>query len=100
MRTVTCKFYLVEFQIKEKKASVSGFYENSALAAMYVLNLYTSAENIITKETGSEIVVTIDNHLISDKDDDNPKCPECLNTVSQNELDVFGGMCEMCTTGL
>jgi Zn finger protein HypA/HybF involved in hydrogenase expression len=24
------------------------------------------------------------------------KCPECLNTVEQDELDMFGGLCEEC----
>lgn len=25
------------------------------------------------------------------------KCPECTNIVTQEELDVFGGLCEECT---
>ncbi len=24
------------------------------------------------------------------------KCPECLETCSQEELDLFGGLCEQC----
>lgn len=27
------------------------------------------------------------------------KCPECLQTCSQDELDMFGGLCEECTNG-
>ena len=25
------------------------------------------------------------------------KCPECLTIVSQDELDMFGGLCEACS---
>lgn len=27
----------------------------------------------------------------------NPICPECLESVDQEELDMFGGMCEECS---
>ncbi len=27
------------------------------------------------------------------------KCPECMNPISQEELDMFGGLCEECTNG-
>lgn len=30
-------------------------------------------------------------------DPDHVKCPECLLTASQEELDMFGGLCEECS---
>lgn len=31
-------------------------------------------------------------------EEDKPKCPECLKTVTWEELELFDGMCETCTT--
>ena len=37
---------------------------------------------------------------MTDKMTDKIECPECLNRVTQEELDMFGGWCETCTEGL
>jgi len=38
-----------------------------------------------------------DNDLLGDVSIPVIKCPECLQTTTQAELDMFGGLCEECS---
>ncbi len=35
--------------------------------------------------------------IIKSMKNENPVCPECLEEVAQEELDIFGGLCETCS---
>lgn len=42
-------------------------------------------------------VLNVIKELLNDNQHSFSKCPECLQPTTQDELDVFGGLCEECS---
>ena len=61
-------------------------------------------EGFIREPDGTAIIAKatkVEKYIeFSDKCRSKKKCPECLENTAQEELDMFGGLCENCTSGV
>lgn len=81
--------------IDEIKETIKECWDIDNMSAYYRDKLINSLNNLECE------VEKLDLHSVSNNEAESEvavvKCPECLNVCSQEELDMFGGLCEECS---